>query len=231
MSPTQAATLLAHVVSQIQSNVDFLLAQNYISPADASSIVSLLPAGTVDQLAPRTQPMPVGSQQTPTRRGIPAPPLAHRLQARALWAYNVNGQEPNDLSFAAGDIIDIIEEENEDWWTGRVNGKEALFPSSYVEKIESSPSPQPQLRTLPPQFTDNSEKPIYKPFGAAHHGSDLPPPSGSEVNSIGLQQAPGQEENKNKFGKYKSTLAHSAVGGVGFGAGSAIGGGLIRAIF
>jgi hypothetical protein len=84
----QAAALLAHVVSQIQSNVDFLLAQNYISPSDASSIVSLLPAGT------RTQPIPVGSPspQTPTRRGIPAPPLAHRLQARALWAYNVNGQ-------------------------------------------------------------------------------------------------------------------------------------------
>ena len=90
----QAAALLAHVVSQIQSNVDFLLAQNYISPSDASSIVSLLPAGTVDQSAPRTQPVPVGSPspQTPTRRGIPAPPLAHRLQARALWAYNVNGQ-------------------------------------------------------------------------------------------------------------------------------------------
>jgi LAS seventeen-binding protein 1/2 len=85
----QAAALLAHVVSQIQSNVDFLLAQNYISPSDASSIVSLLPAGTVDQLA---QPIPVGSPQTPTRRRIPAPPLAHRLQARALWAYNVNGE-------------------------------------------------------------------------------------------------------------------------------------------
>jgi len=88
----------------------------------------------------------------------------------------------------------------------QVNGKEALFPSSYVEKIESSPSPQPQLRTLPPRFTDNSEKPVYRPFGAAHHGSDLPPPSGSEVNSIGLQQAPGQEEKNNKFGKYKSTV-------------------------
>ncbi|KIM84783.1 hypothetical protein PILCRDRAFT_368967 [Piloderma croceum F 1598] len=227
MSPTQAATLLAHVVSQIQSNVDFLLAQNYISPSDASAIISRLPGNnTVDQLVPRTQAMCVGSPQTPIRRGIPAPPLAHRLQARALWAYNVDGQEPNDLSFAAGDIIDIIKEENDDWWMGRVNGKEALFPSSYVEKIEFSPSPP-----LPPQFTDNSEKPVYRLFGAAHHGSDLPPPSGSEVNSIGLQQAPGQEEKNNKFGKYKSTLAHSAVGGVGFGAGSAIGGGLVRAIF
>jgi hypothetical protein len=102
MSPTphdpQAAALLAHVVSQIQSNVDFLRAQNYISPSDASAIISRLPAGnTVDQLAPRIQAVCVGSPQTPTRRGIPAPPLVHRLQARALWAYNVDGQVCTNL--------------------------------------------------------------------------------------------------------------------------------------
>lgn len=28
-------------------------------------------------------------------------------------------QEPNDLSFSVGDIIDILKEDNEDWWTGR----------------------------------------------------------------------------------------------------------------
>ncbi|SJL08813.1 uncharacterized protein ARMOST_12184 [Armillaria ostoyae] len=36
---------------------------------------------------------------------------------------------------------------------------------------------------------------------------------------------------KSKFGKYGNTMAHSAAGGVGFGAGAAIGGGLVRAIF
>lgn len=123
-----------------------------------------------------------------------------------------------------------------------VNGREALFPSSYVEKIESGPVPQ--QRTLPPM--DN--KPAYRPFMAAHHGSDAPPSSGEGLNSVGLQQAPGQAEKQNSMGKYKNTLAHSAAGGVGFGAGkccrylvsttflmlftgAAIGGGLVRAIF
>lgn len=62
----------------------------------------------------------------------------------------------------------------------------------------------------------------YNPFNAALHGSDLPPSSGEGVNSVGLQEAPGQAEKKNNLNKYKSTLAHSAVGGVGFGAGDLI---------
>lgn len=89
---SQAAVLLAHVVAQIQSNIDFLLAQNYISPSDVTAIVSRLPAANlVDQLASRTQAMSVGAPQTPVRRGIPAPPSGRKTQAKALWAYNVDG--------------------------------------------------------------------------------------------------------------------------------------------
>lgn len=71
-----------------------------------------------------------------------------------------------------------------------------------------------QQRTVPP-ISNKS----YKPFGAALHGADLPPATGEGVNSVGLQEAPGQAEKKSNLNKYKSTLAHSAVGGVGFGAG------------
>jgi len=238
-SDVKAAALLAHVVSQMQSNVDFLVSQNYISSSDASVIMSRLPtASGENQFTSQVQAMSINPSAGPGRRGIPPPPppATRRVQARAVWAYNEDGHEPTDLSFSVGDIIDITAEENEDWWRGRCNGREALFPSSYVEKITSpEPQQQPQQRgALPPQYSDtnNNEKAVYRPFMAAHHGVDAPPPSGSaEVNSVGLQQAPGQEEKRNRFGPYKSTLAHSAVGGVGMGAGAAIGSGLVRAIF
>jgi hypothetical protein len=123
------------------------------------------------------------------------------------------------LSFAAGDTIEIIDETNADWWTGRVNGKQGLFPSTYVEKL---------ARPVP---TGNSEKKPYKPFGAAYQGMDSPPPGDQGVNSIVLQEKEGTEAKKNRFGQYKSTIAHAAAGGVGFGAGAAIGGGLVQAIF
>jgi len=225
----QAAALLAHVVGQIEQNVEFLASQNYISQSDASAILTNLPnvanippPSGINGLAARVSNMMVGTPSTPeTRTPAPPPPAQISLpQVKALWAYS--GDDANDLSFQPGDVIDVVEETNADWWTGRVHGKQGLFPSSYVERIAqpvdtsapAAPAPRP-----------------YKPFGAAYHGVDAPPPPGQGVNSSGLQEAPATEEKKNKFGKYKSTLAHSAAGGVGFGAGAAIGGGLVRAIF
>ncbi|KAF5370470.1 hypothetical protein D9615_009757 [Tricholomella constricta] len=229
MTSDENAVLLAHIVSQVESNVNFLVAQNHISRADANTFLAKLPANgnapatttVTPSLASRVRGM-VGAAPTPPA----APPRpATTQQARALWAYNENGQDPDDLSFAAGDIVEIVEETNADWWMGKVHGKQALFPSSYVEKIHNA-APVPAIAPAAA-----GQKTPYRPFGAAMHGHNAPPPSGAGVNTVGLQQAEGTEEKKGKFGKYGNTMAHSAAGGVGFGAGAAIGGGLVRAIF
>ncbi len=110
--------------------------------------------------------------------------------------YNYS-QDGGDLSIQKGDIIDIVEETNADWWTGRVNGRQGVFPASYVERIVA-----PAAAAAGP----GNEKPVYKPFRAAYHGTDQPPPTEGATNSIGLQQAPGQEEKKGKFGKYGNTV-------------------------
>ncbi|KAJ6612286.1 SH3-domain-containing protein [Mycena sp. CBHHK59/15] len=225
------AALLAHVVSQVESNVNFLVSQNYISQTDASLFLAKLPNGASS--APRAMPTPSPA----LRRGMSSSAAPAVVQARALWPYNENGQDADDLSFSAGDIIEVVKEENADWWMGRINGKEALFPAAYVEKI-ATPAPAPNFppaagRNLPPAFNRNAAgpKPAYKPFMAAHQGADAPPAPGGGTNSLGLQQDPEQEKKKSKFGKYGNTMAHSAAGGVGFGAGAAVGGGLVRAIF
>ncbi|KAG8713320.1 hypothetical protein FRC08_013412 [Ceratobasidium sp. 394] len=51
------------------------------------------------------------------------------------------------------------------------------------------------------------------------------------VNRLGLKPPTIDQEKKDKYGKLKGTMANSAAGGLGFGAGAAIGGGLVRAIF
>lgn len=107
-------------------------------------------------------------------------------------------EDSDDLSFSAGDIIEIVEETNADWWMGRVNGKQALFPSSYVERVRSVPPPATGAST--------NGKAAYKPFGAAYHGMNAPPAPGEGVNSIGLQQADGQEQKKSKYGKFGNTV-------------------------
>ena len=114
-------------------------------------------------------------------------------------------QEVNDLSFAAGETIEVVSEKNGDWWLGRARGKEALFPANYVEKLESA-----ALAPAPATTTGR----LYRPFGAALHGSDTPPPNGGGVNSVGLQQASGQPEKKSKFGGFGNTVIGDRTGKV-----------------
>ncbi|EKM57834.1 uncharacterized protein PHACADRAFT_251707 [Phanerochaete carnosa HHB-10118-sp] len=268
-SDSQAAALLDHVFSQTLRNIEFLASHNYISPVDATELSNRLTAAqhnngdAVSALASSVQALtvppvpPVGPG-----RGIPLPPPRPVKQARAVWAYNEDGREPNDLTFSTGEIIEIVDETNADWWTGKCRGKQGLFPSNHVEMIASppasvpppaapspapvySPPPQPMMppQPMPPQqgyAPGYDQKPVYRPFGAVYQAQNQPPPAAvGQVNTLGLQQAPQQtpqqapqqEQKKHRFGRLGDTMATSAAGGVGFGAGAAIGSGIVNAIF
>ncbi|PCH42636.1 SH3-domain-containing protein [Wolfiporia cocos MD-104 SS10] len=230
-SDPQAAALLAHVLSQTHQNIAFLASQNYITPADAAEITARLSAHQSNSLAEdmsitaRREPSP----PPPARRIPPPPPRAQR--ARALWAYNEDGREPNDLSFSSGEIVEVIDETNADWWTGRCRGRQGLFPSNHVEKIAPGPSPPPNVPSPPmpmaqmpppqPMYAAPMEKPVYNQYAMQ------PPPPQPVV----VQQAPPPEPKKSRFGGLGQTMATSAAGGLGFGAGAAIGSDLINSIF
>ncbi|ODV97093.1 hypothetical protein PACTADRAFT_65904 [Pachysolen tannophilus NRRL Y-2460] len=53
--------------------------------------------------------------------------------ATALFSFE--GEQSGDLPFKKGDIIAIIQKSDstDDWWTGRINGKEGIFPANYVK--------------------------------------------------------------------------------------------------
>jgi len=112
-------------------------------------------------------------------------------------------------------------------WTGGpvVTGeKKRLFPSNYVQKLPPEPSSQP--------YQEKS----YGAPGYTDYGNHPPPQqtnpdvNTTAVNSVGLQPDEGQDKKK-KFGKFGNTMAHSAAGGLGFGAGAAVGSGIINALF
>lgn len=228
----RTTALLAHVVTQMQLNVAFLESENYLSPQDAETMRNIIQrvrqptAAVVVATDLKVHPHPHPSTM-PSYAVPPAPPRtadpSRAVYAEALWGYNEDGavrcmlrcslprstltisvadQEPNDLPFSAGAIIEIIEETNEDWWKGRLNGRQGLFPANHVKKV------------APPAIvaTDVQPTPVYRPFGAALHGTDAPPPAGTGVNSVGLQQAAQPENKNNKFGKYGNTVIYATYG-------------------
>jgi len=169
-------------------------------------------------------------------RPVPKPPVVNTFQVQALWDYNIDNEHADDLSFYANDVIEVDEsstEKNEDWWQGRIRGQIGLFPSSYVERIVHSLPPVPTpAPTIMKSSRPSSEvaAPTYTPYRSTHVAMNHYP-SGGGPNALGLQPSQPDETMRGKYDHLKSTMANSAASGVGFGAGAALAGGLVRAIF
>ncbi|OJA16406.1 hypothetical protein AZE42_05507 [Rhizopogon vesiculosus] len=257
-------TLLDHIISQTRQNVDLLMSHNRISQSDGRDILAKLPSqgmGSIVSLTQQTQRLrmsPVPAQSLKNHSSNPG--MSSKAEARAKWEWT--SEDPNDVSFHAGEIIEIVKETNADWWTGRNKaGKEGLFPSVYVEKLPPrSVSPLsfsefPNSRTSldskygltepkystppgPPQYSSpQSLQPHYPPPSGPPAGGYMPPPSGPTYdnsysgNPPVAQPIPQQPPKKGRFGGLGTMMAQSAAGGLGFGAGAAIGSDVINSIF
>ena len=51
--------------------------------------------------------------------------------------YDFAAQAEGDLEFHAGDRIEVVErtESTEDWWTGRIGGRQGVFPGEYSSLV------------------------------------------------------------------------------------------------
>ncbi|KAJ2035555.1 BAR adaptor protein Hob1 [Coemansia sp. RSA 922] len=65
-------------------------------------------------------------------RGAPPPPRNNVQYVVALYDYAALTE--GDLSFKEGDRIELVHraESKDDWWTGKLNGVEGVFPGTYV---------------------------------------------------------------------------------------------------
>lgn len=70
----------------------------------------------------------------PALKPKPKPPVPAPTYVVAL--YDFAAQADGDLSFNVGDRIEIVKrtQNAEDWWTGRLNGQEGVFPGNYVQE-------------------------------------------------------------------------------------------------
>ena len=43
-----------------------------------------------------------------------------------------------EIGFASGDVIEVLDTEHaKGWWYGKCNGKEGIFPASYVREVDN----------------------------------------------------------------------------------------------
>lgn len=47
--------------------------------------------------------------------------------------YDFEAQDAGELSIKRGEVITVLDNSDQNWWTGRCQGKEGLFPAPYVE--------------------------------------------------------------------------------------------------
>ncbi|KAJ3329189.1 hypothetical protein HDU76_008442 [Blyttiomyces sp. JEL0837] len=90
------------------------------------------------------RPMPTSASTTSTAshsashfpRAAPPPPPSTRQADKAVALYDFNGERDGDLSFRKGDQITILQKNANDWWLGRINGVEGVFPANYVQTFQ-----------------------------------------------------------------------------------------------
>ncbi|CAO3694954.1 unnamed protein product [Umbelopsis ramanniana] len=188
----------------------------------------------------------------PAKEAEPIPPAYSLTTAEALYDYQ--GQDHEDLSFRKGDIIEVTEFVNDDWWRGKLHGKAGLFPQNHVVKIENpaskakasnqfppppsaspygtapppaSPYANPATSSLPYNYPPPPA--MYQPPPAGGY-APLPPP-GQAVYAAQppVQGEPTAEDSKGKkfAKKFGSQVASGAAWGVGMSAGSE----LVHSIF
>lgn len=109
----------------------------------------------------------------------------------------------------------MVDETNADWWTGKCRGRQGLFPSNYVEKLDSASfSPEPTSMSMPiapfpqsqmgasPYGSPMSEKPMYQPYPGA-----VAPANPQPVVVQQQQQQPPQKPSR--FSGLGNTVSQS----------------------
>ncbi|KAK8864497.1 hypothetical protein IAR55_001747 [Kwoniella newhampshirensis] len=112
--------------------------ESLASPSSAKKDAFVPPSRTVAAPPPYTSTnssSSIAGKKAPP----PPPPLKPKPSYNAVKyctaIFDFDAQADGDLSFKAGDRIEIIERTDnaDDWWTGRLNGQTGIFPGTYTQ--------------------------------------------------------------------------------------------------
>ncbi|PIL27737.1 transporter [Ganoderma sinense ZZ0214-1] len=78
-----------------------------------------------------------GKPRIAPKKELTRPLLPHEGVARAIALYDFKAVQAGDLSFSKGQVITVTvkSEDTNTWWTGKVDGREGMFPANFVEVV------------------------------------------------------------------------------------------------
>ena len=77
---------------------------------------------------------------------------------RAKVAFSYTAENEDELSLALGDIVEILEDDEDGWWRGRIHEKEGMFPCNFVEPLVDKEEPTSLPDTNSPPTLSKSSK-------------------------------------------------------------------------
>ncbi|PTB37760.1 class II myosin [Trichoderma asperellum] len=164
-----------------------------LGSAVSSASSSATPSASTSTLSSSThQTIPiVGNTNKPVKQVAvgrvappppPAPPAAKpKIMAKVL--YDFAGTKENELSIKAGELLEIIQKENNGWWLAKNAQGQAWVPAAYVE--EQAPA-APRLPPAPPSAKAKPVPPTKRPAAGGRKPADLAQrDSGMSLNGTG----------------------------------------------
>jgi len=77
-----------------------------------------------------------GGGNSPLNSGVPDPsPDGTVYKAKALYAYTGSADDPNEITFAKGEILDILDKQGKWWQAKRSDGSVGIAPSNYLQLL------------------------------------------------------------------------------------------------
>ncbi|KAK4229718.1 putative myosin-5 [Podospora fimiseda] len=91
-----------------------------------------------------------------------APPVKPKIQAKVL--YDFAASKENELSIKKGEIIEIVQKENNGWWLAKTADGQAWVPAAYVEEMAPAPVAAPRAPPPPPARPGAPQPPAKRPI-------------------------------------------------------------------